>query len=337
MSDFMLNMRITAPHQRASTLSATLSPEAYAAVFAMNLTQAERTDGDLYVAALRRKFADRKTPEAYMADFRACKQDAKDDAGAYLDKLVDLARKAYAHIFKDGIDEAAQLAFVRPQFIEGLRRNKVREWVAVDKSATTLDALRTLALDHEHTSNVLDPPKPTNEQAKSNAARANDDDDSSNKANGRKRNDKAHNKQGAKSNQSSATCQHCKNVGHTIKECRKLQAALGQQVDKPQKGAKAAPPQVAPNKGSTTTCYRCGKVGHKSTDCFSARNAAGEWLQDNGRRAPQRANSMVALVPDAAADEPKPAPAKPAPQAGSHLNAARDVHQAVARPAAKNW
>jgi hypothetical protein len=341
MSDYMANANITSTNERASTLAISLSQEAYQAVYAMNLSLDERTNGDLYVEALRRKFADRKTPEAYMSEFRACKQDSKEDAGAYLDRLVDLARKAYEQVFKEGA-ESARLAFVRPQFVEGLRRSKVREWVAIDETPTTIDALRVLALKKEHMSHVLDPPK-ANDQAKSNAARASNTDESddesdtesnsSSKAKGHKR----HNKAGAKPNRSSGTCAFCKNRGHSLKECRKLQAALGQSTDKPKQGANAAAPQPAPNKGSSTTCFRCGKAGHKANDCFSARNTAGEWLPDNGRRALTRTNSMNALVPAAAADEPKPAPANPAPQAGSHLNAARDVHAVVARPASRKW
>ena len=303
----------------------------------MRLPKEEMQDGDKFVAALRRKFADRKTADAYMDEFQACKQDAKEDAGAFLDRLVTLAEKAYPNPFQEK-NEASALRFVRSIYTNGLRRTKVREWLALDKSPTTIEQLRECALEKERLSHQLDPPKPSHDQAKSNAAEACDGADadeagSSDEGQGQK----GKGRPASNVSKSSAKCTFCKNAGHTFDECRKRKAAQGQPATSGS-GPKAGAAGQTRGAASGVTCFRCNKAGHRQADCFASRNAAGERLPDNGKRPPGAMAAPTTYAAVAAPAAPAGAPAtastnKPA----SHLNAAGGVSLAQAARPLTNW
>lgn len=323
VSVYMAAAGLTDRDDRALVLVAGLSQEAFTAMHRLHLPEAIWQDPRAFSDELIRKFGEQKTAVAYAMDYRAAKQEAKEDAGAFFDRVKHLSRKAFPAIF-EARDEAGQLQLVKQQFVEGLRSKDVRRGL-VHSDDETLERLRASAVKFELAETVIS--GRASEQPASHLAVDSKASSSSENANASDKNGsggKGKGKSGGNgafksskpaapgsSTGGTAQCQWCGKPGHTAAKCYRLRG----RGTAPTAGASTG---TGPSRKDTRTCFRCGRVGHVRTDCTATTRADGSTIPPASAPKPEAAG-------DAAASKHTEKPA-------SHLNAGGDVHPRVARP-----
>jgi hypothetical protein len=305
------------PADRAVALASGLSQDAYTALYRSDLPSSTWQDPDDLEDAMRRCFDDQKTEAAWGEEYRSAKQDAKEGAGQFVDRVKYLARRAYSKVFATHNLEA-QLQLVRAQVITGLRSKEVKRGLLRGNFAD-IPELRDLAVQLEKDEIMIGTQPATSQAAshfsseKPGSSKHNSvDADSSaaqhqtKKAKGQKWH-KGQKKTNSSADQdgsgSTVKCQLCGKVGHIATKCYSLKTA------------------------QKTKCKRCGRLGHEDSACFREKHVDGSNLKPNGVVVPEWFTAKTTSTESAT----KP---KNSDKAESHLNVKGDV-SAQARPRTK--
>ena len=115
MDCYMTAMGITNSAEMAMTLQTNLTTETHLHLVRLQLPSETWQSVNALRAALRLKFRDGRSAPSFIAEFRSCRQDAREDAGFYLDRLVYLASRGLT-VF-NACDDSDKIAYVLQQFL----------------------------------------------------------------------------------------------------------------------------------------------------------------------------------------------------------------------------
>ncbi len=354
----MQQIGITATAEQALTLATALSHDAYERLEQLRLPSSIWNDAEAFKRQLKLTFADLKTVDTYRYEFRTAKQQQKEDAGQFLDRVYHLAIKANEPLIGDSpVSSLPWLqASAQQQFCDGLRSKTLR-LLCLNNPQSSIADLRAYALRAELNENMVHGrPNSTNDQAKgsndtnqsqgkSNASQDSPSDDANakpdsegkrNRKGGRNRQgdsaDKGQKGAGASNAQNGKgqqrSCEWCGGIGHVINDCRtknRQRNGGNTQADGP-------------------PCVRCGRVGHLAARCWATRHSDGSPLSPNGVQPPARYKDFKRPADSNnsnnsnAQDVQPPANVPEAPSAHglasyqTNLNATRDVAPVAPRP-----
>ena len=286
MDQYMEQVSITLPKERALILSSGLSNEAYSRMAALRLDMKLWTDGDALRAKLLNVFGECKTLSAYRAEFRAAKQKVDEPANQFYDRVVALALAANPG--QKSTDNQVLRDDIAAQFCENLRESQMRVQM-LQMQYSTLEQLREYAIHIAGSYHISSGEASKTSETKTTTGKVaaahttiledeNTDTDgppskgtrwnkkrkrtlSTGSANTMVEAKAAKQKSPLKKEDS---CGYCGKTGHSAEECR----ARKREGD----GNK---------RSSNSTCVRCGRVGHFAKKCWADRHVDAAHLAPN--------------------------------------------------------
>ena len=343
MDQYMEQVSITLPKERALILSSGLNNEAYSRMAALRLDMALWTDGEALRAKLLNVFGECKTLSAYRAEFRAAKQKTDEPVNQFYDRVVALALAANPG--QNPVDNQVLRDDIAAQFCENLREPQMRVQM-LQMQFNNLEQLREYAIhiagSYLISSGEASKNAETHKSSKIAVAHTTvadeegkDSDDTENQRaqpRGKRKRSKSvdqaqsnaainpKNARQTSPNRKKGTCGYCGKEGHQAEECRtrKREADAGKSR-------------------SDSTCVRCGRVGHFAKKCWADRHIDGANLAPNGVAKPDFWKTR-----DKTKDEAKPGTTSSTTMASSnilmsHLNETRDPSRPARGPQQLNW
>ena len=338
MDQYMEQVGVTLPKERALILSAGLNNEAYSRMAALRLDMDLWTNGEALRAKLLNVFGECKTLSSYRAEFRAAKQKTDEPVNQFYDRVVALALAANPG--QNPVDNQVLRDDIAAQFCENLREPQMRvqmlqmqyntleqlreyaihiagsyhissaEHIKAKTSTGTVAAAHTTLVEDDNLDNDGPPSKGTrwNRKRKRNLSTS-----SANTIDSRTTKPKS-------PLQKEDTCGYCGKSGHSAEECRTRK-----------RDGENNKPSV------NSTCVRCGRVGHFAKKCWADRHVDGTYLAPNDVPKP-----AFWKVRDRTKEPTKSEASSSKTMAASnilmsHLNEMRDPPRPAHGPQQSNW
>jgi hypothetical protein len=285
MKLYIAMVKVTNDDEKSYLLTNALSQEAFAIMCDLNLTDQQWSQPDELEKELLARFGDKKTAAGYLIEFRASQQTAKEDVGAFLDRVERLGRKSYPSVFADryslvplelvlkqvqaGLKSdqvAAELSKIVPRSMPELREALVR-FETLEAEANLRKKVASSHLGVAESATATASNSQSNSAASSSAPPATA---ASNSTGGDQKSSRRRGKKGAKGADGQAT-----------------------QSGAPKNGTNAAAAGNGAQSNGTSAqfngnCWNCGKSGHQSKDCRSAKKNAASGGPQNGHQGGQQ-------------------------------------------------